>query len=440
MSLKTFYQRKKYWIKDYFNGSPMWKDFCLVSSIIKNPQKFAEKRNEMLYDILSYAKENVPFYGNIKGDRLSNFPVVNKQTILANYQDFLVDRKNIPGQIGEVHLQKTSGSTGTPFEIHQDTKCRNRRIATIKAANELIGFHSFDALMHLRAVKHYWGFPDDLTYKPELNILYADNANFTPVKIEKILEAINKYKIKFVRGYVTAIDVLTSYAVDHHIELVTRPTFISGGELLLEPLRRRIVERLNCHVISQYANEENGLLGQSTIDGDGSSIQLYLANCYIEVLKMNSDEPVNDNELGRIVVTDYTNRAMPFIRYEIGDLAKVGNRSVSGEITSLKELCGRKTDLIMRTDGSFVDMFNSISPEIYNNPSVKQWQFIQKNEKRYQLILCAADDSLVDLTEHFEKLMKDVLGSDAEIEIKYVKEIPVLLSGKRKVVIQEYKK
>lgn len=395
---------------------------------------------QQLKHILEYAKANTRFYSAVKGDSLKDFPVITKQTLLDNYKDFCVDPSRIPGQIGPVHVQRTSGSTGVPFETRQDTVCRERRIALIKAANESMGFHNGEPLMHLRAVKHYWDFEGDMIWREDLNILYVDNGSLTDEKVGRIIAALDTYKIKAVRGYMTTLDTMTRYMVEHGIKPQRKIVFISVGELLQEPLRKRIAEDLGCTVVSQYGNEECGVFGQSEINGSGNEINLYRENCLFEILKLDSDKPVEDNELGRIVVTDYTNHAMPLIRYDIGDLAMVGSRTEEGEIATIKNLAGRKTDLISRTDGTCIDLYNSVPVEIFNNPSVKQWQFIQREAKDYKLILCVKDDSVASRRDHFVALMRGILGTDANVEVEFVNDIPVLSSGKRKVVVNEFKK
>ena len=47
---------------------------------------------------------------------------------------------------------------------------------------------------------------------------------------------------------------------------------------------------------------------------DRYTVDLY--NFYIEMLSLDSDEPVKPGELGRIVVTDFYNKAFPMIRYD----------------------------------------------------------------------------------------------------------------------------
>lgn len=197
-------------------------------------------------------------------------------------------------------------------------------------------------------------------------------------------------------------------------------------------------QQLSCIIISQYGNEENGIFGQTTHNGKGTTMQLNLANCYMEILKFDSDEPVADGELGRIVVTDLTNYAMPMIRYDIGDVAMVGEKK-SGIMVSIDNLGGRKTDLIIRTDGTQVDFFNSVSPDLYLNEGISQFQFIQKGEKEYLLKLNLKDESLKAMTDRFVGYVKKVVGEDANCKVEYVSEIPVLSSGKRKVVINEWK-
>lgn len=442
-ALQQYLNRKWFWIKDVLcNHGLMWNDYKEIRYIMNHPEESHELRLQKLEKLLAFATSHTTFYKDFSGvSDYKQFPVVNKKTYREHYADFIVAKEDIPGQIGEVHIQKTSGSTGTPFEIPQDTRCRIRRIATIKAMNELIGFHSFNTLMHTRAFAHYWGGTESIRYDKGLNIVYVDNANLNDQKLADIANAINNYKVKYIRGYVTSIDTITRYLVQHEIALPSCPTFITGGELLPLSLKNRIVDQLHCHVTSQYANEENGVFGQSDVDGNPTTINLNLANCFVEVLKLDKDEPAEPEEMGRVVVTDFTNYAFPMIRYDIGDIAMIDKVSSKGDILSIKNLSGRSQDMILRTDGSGIDFFNSIPKEIYNNPDIiLQWQFTQKDAKKYLLSLCATDVNAVSETfkQKLTKDIKAILGEDAELTINVTNSLPVLNSGKRRVVTNEY--
>lgn len=439
MSLLSFFLRKKFWLKDFLNGSKMWNDFKEVHYIRAHVEEGELLRKRHLIDFLKFVHENTPFYKSLPySERLQDYPIVDKNIIKSNYEKFQTPKYLIPEQKGELHIQKTSGSSGNPFVFPQNEKCRIRRIATIKEENEIIHFHSFEKMAHLRSLHHYYNDikGKDIYINQKLNIIYIDNSNLTPDKIAKILDTFNKEKVKFVRGYMTSIDTITRYAVENNIHLKYHPTFISVGELLLESLRKRIVEELKCNVISQYANEENGILGHSKVNGKGTYIELNRANCYIEVLKFDSDEQVAPGELGRIVVTDFTNYAMPMIRYDIGDVATIGETH-NGILLSLDNLSGRKTDMIFKTNGEKFDLFNSITPEIYDNPLIRQWQFIQKSQFEYTLKLAIQSESIKQNESLYIKELKELLGNDSLINIEYCDEIPVMSSGKRRIVICE---
>lgn len=72
---------------------------------------------------------------------------------------------------------------------------------------------------------------------------------------------------------------------------------------------------------------------------------------------------------------------------------------------------------------------------------ISQYQFIQNGEKEYKMLL-----NLRPGLRRFERekdmivMLKSFLGFDANIDVEYVQEIPVLKSGKRKQVVNNYKK
>ena len=75
----------------------------------------------------------------------------------------------------------------------------------------------------------------------------------------------------------------------------------------------------------------------------------------------------------------------------------------------------------------------------YDN--VAQWQFIQKGQSDYLLkIIMRNDDDANTYLHSAITELKSVLGQSANIKIEQVNDIPVLASGKRKPVVNEWKK
>ncbi len=69
-----------------------------------------------------------------------------------------------------------------------------------------------------------------------------------------------------------------------------------------EPVRRTLEKQFNCPVRAWYSNEENGIMGLQNREDEGYHIDT--ETYYYEILKMDSDEPAEPGELGRIVITD----------------------------------------------------------------------------------------------------------------------------------------
>lgn len=432
--ITSLLKRWCFWIWDFFQGGDYWRQFRDVRFIMQHPVESEPLLDQRLEDILAFAKKNSPYYAEVQGDRLSDFPVINKQVINHTFNDFLI------GKVEDCIHHATSGSTGTPFHSYQDRASNIRRIATIKVCNDTIGFHSFMPMM----LMSYCDLPVhgrgdfEMVKGRAQDVCFANISSFDDQSMQRVVDMMNTLCVRFVRGDMSLLEAFTNYVVREGIELKSHPTFISIGEMLTEPLRRRVVEDMHLHIISQYANEENGVLGQSRLDAPGDEILLNRANCIVELLKLDSDEPVGDGEVGRVVVTDLTNRAMPMIRYDIGDLAVRGEVLPSGRILSLKLQSCRKMDLIYDTSGNVVCM--TVPYEIWSLPSLRQLQFAQLDVKRYRLLL-----NLKSLPEGvgismIQQCFRNELGMDAEVEVQLADDIPVMCSGKRKLFLQCCKK
>jgi phenylacetate-CoA ligase len=219
-------------------------------------------------------------------------------------------------------------------------------------------------------------------------------------------------------------------------EMFNINTIIGYGEAFPENAHKKLKEVFNCNIVSLYSNQENGMLAQEC--AENKEFHINSASYHVEILKIDSDDPVSVGELGRIVVTDLFNHATPLIRYDTGDVGIWKKAAECGWYSQvLSYVQGQKTDVILDTNG------NKKSPHavsVLMGPFDKllQYQFIQEGAKQYVLRLNGAEEHYDDAT--FVDLYKDLLGEDAEIVIEHTNEIPVLASGKRKEVVNNYNK
>src|SRR5690606_3500440 len=110
---------------------------------------------------------------------------------------------------------------------------------------------------------------------------------------------------------------------------------------LTDYLRYEGEKYFGCKILSRYSNIENGIIAQQTLT-EPSDFTINHASYYVEILDMIRDEPVPYGHLGRIIITDYFNDAMPLIRYDTGDLGIMESKIYNGvEKLVLSKIEGR---------------------------------------------------------------------------------------------------
>ena len=438
MDFNALYLRVSFWLRDYLNGSPIGKPYREVKYIQEHSyEEGLPIREAALHRLMDHARSYSPFYRNIKGYDLASFPIMNKMSLLENYDRIRVDEKSIPGQIGAVHIQTTSGSTGTPFKIPQDTLKRNRRVAELKYFGKIVGFRTHDKLIHLRTWNK-WQQKTSRQIKSE-NIIPFDIASMGDDDLKRLCDLTVSSKAVCLRGYASSLGKMAEYADGKGYRFPHLKVAIAGAESLQDDTRSLYKRVMGSEIISQYANEECGIMAQErvpTVEGD-NPMYMNWGGYYFEILKFDSDDPASFGELGRIVITDLYNYAFPLIRYDNGDVGMfLAPDQYSNGYPILGKLFGRRFDLTCTTSGS------CIFPLTYGRilkhyDSIAQWQFVQDGEKDYHLNLILRNND-TDLSPIISELKK-YIGQDANIAIKEVEDIPVLASGKRKPVVNNWK-
>lgn len=382
---------------------------------------------QRLQDIKRHAIEQTEFYKDYK--ETDEFPVVNKMTLIENYDACLAKA----GYQTPTHISSTSGSTGTPFSVTQDFKKRNRTIADLKVFGELCDYPSHERMVFFRVIS------SKLHRTPEQedreNIYYIDSSDLSDAHLEEMKMALLEKKPRIAFSYSSTLVELAKYidrtGVPQNGFAMT--SVLAGGEGLSDENRELLEKVFGCTVYRRYSDMELGILGQDM--GNGSEYILNWGSYYFETLKIESDEPAEPGEAGRIVITDLFNYAFPMIRYDTGDLG-ILDCSDKNQLPKLKEIYGRVRDCVYTTDGRLISPAK-VSVMMWGSEGVKQWQFIQKTKDNYVLKL-NCDREIKE--ETYITKFKGLLGTDANITIQLVDEIPVTSSNKRRAVICNYHK
>lgn len=363
---------------------------------------------------------------------LDHFLVINKLTVIQNRRAMLSSA--FKGQ--KLHEMHTSGSTGIPFVIQQDAGKRKRVIAEIKEMSDEAGYKSHEKMLYimgatkLHPYSHRQEFCENI-YRYGVSI----NDDET---MKRLTDFLLKKKPVAIHASVSNLPPLIEYIKRNHYspERFTVRTIITGGEMIPDKLRENLIDTFGekCRVVAKYSNEEMGIMSQD--NGIGTPYKLNVADYYFEILKIDSDEACAEGELGRIVVTDLYNFALPLIRYDTGDLGALVTDKISGWPV-MTELSGKIRDIIYDTEG------HSISGLVMTNvmkflDGVKQYQFVQTGETEYVLKLIPDGDERKSNTKVVDELKK-MLGRRADIKIEYVDSVVTTRSGKTRYTVQLYK-
>lgn len=432
-------RNKGFWMLDSLKGSLVRKAYDEIRAFditgSENPsiRKYQEKHWQELKE---RAVNNTEFYAPFAAGGFKDFPVINKNDIRTQQDRFLssVYSKD------KLFQMSTSGSTGTPFVCYQNGGKKKRVNAEIIYYSEKVGYKLGENLSYIRTVVKQVkksNIRQFLQNQTLINCGYLNDEGIEEM-IGRICRLSKKGPVTLL-GYGSTYTAMKEYVLRKEIKTFPdlRVTgLISGSDMLFDETRE-IVRRAfgGAPMVSRYSNEENGVLGQD--EGENNVFPINEADYIVEILD-DDGNAVEDGIQGRIVVTDLYNYAMPMIRYDTGDFAAVELKDINGrKKRCLTNFSGRKVDVIFSTEGKALSPY-VITNYMWSFPDITQFQVVQTDAKRYRLKLNVPKTFTRE--DEVTGLMKQLLGQDAEVVVERVEEIPVLASGKRRYIVNEWKR
>jgi phenylacetate-CoA ligase len=198
-------RERVFWLYDRLKGSIVKNHLRDVSEILAGPDENAKSKiKDRLLSILDHAKDSTAYYANLKDSKeLQDFPVINKNIIRENYNQFIsnnFDREKLKPAV-------TSGSTGTPFKVLHDRNKVLRNTADTLYFSSRAGYELGQRLYYLKI----W---NKTNRKSRLslfmqNIVPVDVTDQSDIFLEDFAEHINNDKApKSLLGYSSAFEVL----------------------------------------------------------------------------------------------------------------------------------------------------------------------------------------------------------------------------------------
>ena len=334
-----------------FNGFPITKAKNLLK-IIQNEKDFASYVESKKQEIVSYHLNHNPFYKTFaKNADISNWnriPVMTKRDL----QQPLINRLSEGFTKKNVHINKTSGSSGNPFIFAKDKFCHALTWAKIT------DFYSwFDLNVMTSKQARFYGIPLNKKgyYKERFKDFLSNRYRFSvfdlsDAQLEKNLIKFKSTKFDYINGYTSSIVQFAKFLQRNNIILKnvcpTLKACIVTSEMLFEDDKKLLETSLGIPIINEYGAAELGLIafqnknGEWIINNDDLFVEILDENNYV----------LPYGEEGRVVITSLYNKAHPFIRYDLGDIGKLSKDSTENK-PILKTLIGRTNDIVKLPSG-----------------------------------------------------------------------------------------
>ena len=405
------------------------KETCKSEIVNGVTPEYAARRQDK---IMAYAMKQCPFYRDCVAEKaLSAFPVQTKSDFLARYEAILSDE--FRPRRDKLTRLSTSGSTGTPFTVLADPEKMDHVYMNFMAVMELNGFRlgmkrgEFRAWIKGKNTISAWK-----SFKNNLKMI--DISNMGDASLAAICDRIRRERIQVLVTYSSALTALASYVNRKNID--TRKWAVemifTMGEALPQATKELAADVFHTVPVRSYGNNENGFVAVSLDGADDYTIDLY--HYQVEILALDSDDPVPDGELGRIVVTDYYNRAFPMIRYDTGDTGKILHwTDEKGRLhAKFTEIYGRRGSMLYNTAGEPLSIHVFMNVLLNFEGVLRQAKCIQTEKDAYELYLNPVDRDTLD-ENAVTAAYRRYLGDDARITVFYVEDLPIQQSGKTMV-------
>jgi phenylacetate-CoA ligase len=335
------------------NGFPMKEAKAELQKIIafsdEDHKIFVENKKR---EIVAFHMQNNPFYHDLVGSKKSkkwdDLPILNKQ----NLQKPLAERLSKGYSAKNSYINKTSGSSGDPFIFAKDKYCH----ALTWASNIYrFGWYGIDFNHSYQA--RFYGIPlDFIGNKKERFKDFLSNRfrfsifNLSDEVLEKMLKKFHHKKFDYINGYTSSIVLFGKFLQKKNIVLKdicpSLKVCMVTSEMLFDDDKIVLEKQFGIPIVNEYGASELDLIAFQNPKGEW---QVNSETLFVEILdEYNAVLPYGQE--GRVIITSLFNKAHPFIRYDIGDIGILDEKSTLKK-PILKKLVGRTNDVAILPSG-----------------------------------------------------------------------------------------
>ena len=429
LSLDDLIPKKFRYTKDFFQI------ICLNQQYDKGESGYVQEMlAERLKIVLHEALSNVPYYRKVikikpelvtksnAYDILSDFPYLDKKTIMDDKESFINDRFLKK----KLSYSTSGGSTGQGIGVWRD-KRENQiersffihewgKFGYVENKSKVVRFATE---ARKKADEEPWSVSGNrLLISP-----YHLNERWLPSIYNKILA----FKPEFFHTYPSCIERISRYIIENNLQPIHAKCLFLASEAFTETqynlLKKAFIAPLKAH----YGLSERTNLAFMYENEDKHGF-FYKAHPIYSHYENLVDEFGNHEIIG----TSYWNIIMPLIRYKTQDFGKIDKNGI------IHSLDGRNQEFLIDRNGGSIPGF-SIKIDQFTWDYIEVYQVIQKIPGEIILRIVPKPN----FNESIKKLVlqnqRERWGLFFDMDIEIVNDIPRTKAGKFRLIINEIK-
>src|ERR1700752_89092 len=404
-------------------------------------EQWTDWQKTRLAEILHRAVTRVPYYRDlwaararrgekVSWERLENWPLLEKETVRQNPEAFIADDCNKR----QMYLDHTSGTTGTQLNLWLSKATVRHWYALFEARSR--GWYGLS--QHDR-----WGMlggqlvipvsqqnPPFWVWNAGLNQLFMSSYHLAPAHIGHYLDALKRYRVRYLLGYSSALYELAEGALHLGRCDVKMDVVITNAEPLYDHQRRAIEKAFQCPVRETYGMAE---AVAAASECEGGSMHIWPEVGVIEVLEENGQPATGQS--GELVCTSLINEDMPLIRYRVGDRVSVPSTqlecSCKRRLPVFSKIEGRQDDTLYTRDGRRI---GRLDPVFKSELPIREAQIVQEAIDRIRVRYVPGDTWTPSVSPVLIGQLRSYMG-DVQITLEQVKQVPRGANGKFRAVV-----
>jgi phenylacetate-CoA ligase len=399
-----------------------------------------EYQLEKFRALISHAYLNVPYYNRVFKERglqpsdikelgdITKIPILTKQDVRQHQQELVAT--NIPAS--KLRTGRTGGSTGEPLQLYNDANTLSWAMGSMFRYSSWTGMNLGEGRIDLGGGS-LGGFLSKGGMKQTLSTILRklQRISFFPsfeLDAEMALEIwklSQKHKIRTLRGYPSGLYLLAKFAESANLDFEHLRSIQSTSELLYPEQRETIETHLTADVYDQYGSGE--IMSIAAQCDRKEAYHVFQEHVIVE------DPAMQGKEGDRVsaILTDLDNYAMPFIRYELGDILNFegASCSCSRNLRKIAKIEGRTHDFLTTSEGRLVP--GEYIPHLFQKVKGFDRYFVhQFSKSEIEVKIVKNENFNPGEIERLRKQMYDIMGVDMKIEFREVSEIEKSPTGK----------